>query len=253
MENLQIYRNEKLGLNVRGLLIEGKPYFAGVDIARALGYRNPKFAIANRCKDRKVVYDELDITEVDYISNYDVVRLVDGSKVSNADEIENWILNEIVYSMLQIDRYKRAMYNYIPDKMVELDLHPLSENQMYSRGYTHSYQYERKLEEFNEKAVPKLPPLEHFGVDKDTKEVVVWYGFKTVAPELTKSGKGYDTTNLIKMTQDMIFNHYGIDDVVVKFCHCLMISEDAESYDDGKIYFYMRPLEPIYDDEPIED
>lgn len=248
MEDLQLYRNEKLGLNVRGLLIDGKPYFAGVDIARALGYRNPKSAIIKMCKDRKVVYDELDISEIDYISNYDVVRLICSSEVPNANDIENWILNEVVYSMLQIDRYKRAMYNYIPDKMVEIDIHPLSENQMYSKGYVHSYQYKLKLAEFDKKA--KLPPLEYFGIDENTESVVVWYGFKTVAPELTKSGQGYDTTNFIKMTQDLIFNHYyGIDDAVVKFCHCLMISEDAESYDDGKIYFYMRPFKPM----PVED
>ena len=249
MENLQIYRNEKLGLSVRGLLIDGKPYFVGVNIAKALGYKNPKFAITNRCKDRKVVYDKFDIAEVDYISNYDVVRLVCGSESVYADEIENWILNEVVYNMLEVDRFKRAMYNYIPGEMVELNIHPLSENQMYTKGYTHSYQYKLKLAEFNEKAVSKLPPLEYFGVDENTEEIVVWYGFKSVPAELTKSGKGYDVTNFIKSTQDMIFNHYGIDDVVVKFCHCLMMSEDAESYDDGKIYFYMRPLEPM----PIED
>jgi len=37
MSNIQLFKNEKFG-KVRVVEIEGKPYFAGVDVARVLGY-----------------------------------------------------------------------------------------------------------------------------------------------------------------------------------------------------------------------
>ena len=155
----------------------------------------------------------------------------------------------------QIDRFETALCNYKPpiDKLLQLPIHPISENIMYSRNYSRSRQYDLKRQEFNERVVPILPPLEYFGIDENTESIIVWYGFNTVAPWVNKSGKGYDTTNLIKGIQDMIFQYYGLDDVTVKFCHALMESEYAERYEDGMIEFYMCPFKHMYTDEPVED
>lgn len=155
----------------------------------------------------------------------------------------------------QIDRFETAFYNYKPpiDKLLQLPIHPISENIMYTTGYKISSNYDKKRKEFNEKVVPILPPLEYFGIDENTEEIVIWYGFNTVAPWVNKSGKGYDTTNLIKGIQDLIFQYYGLDDVKVKFCHALMESEYAERYEDGMIEFYMCPFKHMYNDEPVED
>ena len=34
--------NEKLGMEIRTLMIEGEPYFVGKDVAEILGYANPQ-------------------------------------------------------------------------------------------------------------------------------------------------------------------------------------------------------------------
>jgi prophage antirepressor-like protein len=49
MMNIQIFRNSKFG-EVRVAEIEGKTYFVGNDVAKALGYASPKDAISRHCK-----------------------------------------------------------------------------------------------------------------------------------------------------------------------------------------------------------
>lgn len=49
MNELQIFNNEEFG-DIRTVEVDGKPYFVGIDIARALGYSNPSKAIIQHCK-----------------------------------------------------------------------------------------------------------------------------------------------------------------------------------------------------------
>ena len=53
---LQVFANDDFG-NVRTIVIEGKPYFVGKDIATALGYSNASKAVSTHCKNivKKVV------------------------------------------------------------------------------------------------------------------------------------------------------------------------------------------------------
>jgi len=46
---LLIFNNEKFG-QVRTVMIDNKPYAVANDIARALGYAEPKNAVARHCK-----------------------------------------------------------------------------------------------------------------------------------------------------------------------------------------------------------
>ena len=51
--NIEIFKKEEFG-EVRAITIEGEPFFIASDIARALGYKDPKDAIATYCKSGKV-------------------------------------------------------------------------------------------------------------------------------------------------------------------------------------------------------
>ena len=44
MNNLQTFKNEQFG-QIRWLHVNGKEYAIGIDIAKALGYKNPNDAI----------------------------------------------------------------------------------------------------------------------------------------------------------------------------------------------------------------
>lgn len=49
VNQIEIYENDIFG-NIRTTLIDGEPYFVGKDIALALGYKDPKNTVKNRCK-----------------------------------------------------------------------------------------------------------------------------------------------------------------------------------------------------------
>lgn len=47
--NIQIFKNSQFG-EVRVTEIDGKTYFVGIDVARALGYQKPNDAITRHCR-----------------------------------------------------------------------------------------------------------------------------------------------------------------------------------------------------------
>jgi len=49
MESLRIFKDERFG-EIRWLKINNKDYAVGIDIAKALGYKNPRDAILRHCK-----------------------------------------------------------------------------------------------------------------------------------------------------------------------------------------------------------
>ena len=49
MNNIQIFNNEKFG-RVRIIMSDDKPMFLANDVAKSLGYANPRKAIGDHCK-----------------------------------------------------------------------------------------------------------------------------------------------------------------------------------------------------------
>ena len=50
----EVFLSEKFG-ELRIAEIDDKPYFCGIDVAKALGYSNPRDAIGRHCKQNGVV------------------------------------------------------------------------------------------------------------------------------------------------------------------------------------------------------
>ena len=49
MNELKIFKKEGFG-EIRTVEIEGKPFFCGTDVAKALGYTNPNKAVNDHCR-----------------------------------------------------------------------------------------------------------------------------------------------------------------------------------------------------------
>jgi prophage antirepressor-like protein len=49
MEGLRIFKNEKFGA-IRWVKVNNKDHAVGIDIARALGYKNPRDALLRHCR-----------------------------------------------------------------------------------------------------------------------------------------------------------------------------------------------------------
>lgn len=62
MNELKIFENPEFG-EIRTTEIDGKPYFCGSDVAKALGYANVSKALKDHCKGvtsgREFLYKEL--------------------------------------------------------------------------------------------------------------------------------------------------------------------------------------------------
>lgn len=97
MQELKIFESTEFG-EVRTVELDGKPYFAGTDVARALGYVNVPDALRRHC--RAIVKRDTPISgkiqEINYIPEGDVYRLIVSSKLPSAERFERWVFDEVL-------------------------------------------------------------------------------------------------------------------------------------------------------------
>ena len=116
---IQIFENDRFG-EVRVTEIEGKTYFVGNDIAKALGYERPTKAIQDHCKG-VLKWDILTnggIQEMSVIPEGDIYRLAAKSQLPGAEDFESWIFDEVLPSVRKHGGY------LTPAKTEELLMNP---------------------------------------------------------------------------------------------------------------------------------
>ena len=101
MNEVQIFENEEFG-SVRTVEINGKPYFVGKDVAKALGYKDTVNALKQHC--RGVVKHHLTDSlgreqDAVFIPEGDIYRLVVRSKLPSAERFESWVFDEVLPSI----------------------------------------------------------------------------------------------------------------------------------------------------------
>ena len=106
MNELQIFNNEEFG-QVRTVEIDGKPYFAGRDVANALGYSNPRDAISRHCKG-VVKHDSFKDGGqlIALIPEGDMYRLITHSKLESAERFESWVFDDVLPSLRKTGSYE---------------------------------------------------------------------------------------------------------------------------------------------------
>lgn len=119
MNGLQIFNNKEFG-EIRGLEIDGQPYFVGKDIASILGYSDVNKAVKRHVdkEDLKVcsrkayadLYPNLWNNENDFankilINESGLYALIFGSKLSNAKQFKRWITSEVLPSIRKYGGY----------------------------------------------------------------------------------------------------------------------------------------------------
>lgn len=110
MEEIRLFENQRFG-NVRILETDdGRVMFCGADVAKALGYSRPYDAIKAHCKCT-VKYSiphpqSPDKTiEMAFIPEPDVYRLTFGSKLPDAEDFTDWVVNEVLTSIRKNGAY----------------------------------------------------------------------------------------------------------------------------------------------------
>ena len=92
-----MFNSEEFG-NIRTTEINGQPYFVASDVAKALGYSNPRKAIADHCKGvtKRDTPTSSGTQSISYINEGDMYRLIMKSKLPSAEKFESWVMDEVL-------------------------------------------------------------------------------------------------------------------------------------------------------------
>ena len=121
MNELKLFQSPIFG-QVRTVVMNGQVMFAATDVAKCLGYANPQKAIRNHCKSIGV--NEMDtptnggIQKVRFITKGNVVRLVASSELPQAEQVESWIFDEVIPTVLETGGYISTTPNDTPEEIM---------------------------------------------------------------------------------------------------------------------------------------
>ena len=109
---LLLFNNEEFG-EIRTLLIDGEPWFIGIDVAVALGYAKPHNAL-NRHVDgddslKRGVIDSVGrMQETIFINESGMYSLILSSKLPTAKKFKHWVTSEVIPSIRKYGAYMTA-------------------------------------------------------------------------------------------------------------------------------------------------
>lgn len=129
MDNkLTVFNNADFG-EIRTLEENGTVLFNGADVAKALGYSNPRDAVSRHCKG-VVKRDGVSLTtnqhgvtteqtvEMNFIPEGDVYRLIARSKLPTAERFESWVFDEVLPSIRKNGGYIAGQETFSPEELM---------------------------------------------------------------------------------------------------------------------------------------
>ena len=107
MDNLQLFNFE--GNEVRTLKINEEPYFVGKDVAKILGYKNTKDALAKHVEVEDKLGSQIATSgqrrEMTVINESGLYSLILSSKMPNAKRFKHWVTSEVLPSIRKHGAY----------------------------------------------------------------------------------------------------------------------------------------------------
>ena len=99
MNELMIFNNPEFG-TIRTTEIDGKPWFAGKDVATALGYADAFGSLKKHVDDEDKLVCQIDSAgqkrDITVINESGLYSLVLSSKLPNAKKFERWVTSEVL-------------------------------------------------------------------------------------------------------------------------------------------------------------
>lgn len=129
MNEMQIFRSPDFG-EVRTVEENGTVLFCGSDIAKALGYTNPRKAVSDHCRCVTKRYigvqtgtkadgtPAMQEVEMLFIPEGDIYRLAARSKLPGADAFERWIFDEVIPSVRKNGGYLMGQDTMSADELM---------------------------------------------------------------------------------------------------------------------------------------
>jgi prophage antirepressor-like protein len=122
MKELKLFKSPIFG-QVRTIVVNAQVLFAATDVAKCLGYANPKDAVIRHCKSDGVVFCDLIDTmgrnqKAKFITKGNVIRLVASSELPQAEKVESWIFDEVIPSVLETGGYIATKNDDTPEEIM---------------------------------------------------------------------------------------------------------------------------------------
>lgn len=120
-----VFHNEEFG-EIRTADVDGKIFFCGNDVAKALGYAKPNNAIQRYCRATLKRGSPISgkMQEINFIPESDVYRLIVSSKLPTAERFEKWVFEDVLPSIRKHGGYLTAeMRDQVlsdPDTLIRL-------------------------------------------------------------------------------------------------------------------------------------
>lgn len=117
--DLQIFNNEEFG-KIRTVEKNDVVYFAGSDVAKALGYAIPHKAVQTHCKGvlKWNIPTDSGNQDVLFITEGDVYRLIMKSKLPSAERFESWVMDEVLPSIRKNGGYIAGQETMTDDELL---------------------------------------------------------------------------------------------------------------------------------------
>lgn len=124
MDDLQIFESSEFG-QVRTVVIEGEPWFVGIDIAKALGYKRPSDAVYSIVDEGDSVKHRVSdlqghTQQTTVVNESGLYALIFGSKLESAKKFKKWVTSEVLPSIRKTGAYGRAQLPQTTDGKIVL-------------------------------------------------------------------------------------------------------------------------------------
>ena len=119
-QQMKVFNHEQFG-NVRIIEEDGRMLFCGSDVAKALGYANPRKALQDhcRCVTKRDAWVQtgtksdgtpaMRLNSTNFIPEGDVYRLITHSKLPSAERFERWVFDEVLPSIRRTGGYGQQL------------------------------------------------------------------------------------------------------------------------------------------------
>nr|DAI88067.1 MAG TPA: repressor domain protein [Bacteriophage sp.] len=126
---LHVFKSKSFG-QLRTIEENGKILFCASDVAKALGYINPRDAISRHCRGvvKRDAPTQGGIQAIAFIPEGDVYRLITHSKLPGAEKFESWVFDDVLPSLRKDGYYSLAPQENKPDAQNDAILQVLMKN-----------------------------------------------------------------------------------------------------------------------------
>lgn len=181
---LQIFKNEDFG-EIRTIDENGKIWFCGIDVAKALGYKDTTKALTRHCKNdgvsTRLVTDNLGREqEIKFITEGNLYRLITHSHLPEAEKFESWVFDEVLPTIRKHGAY------IAPEKLEEIQENPDKLKELYdalSAEQDINKQLRNELEE-KENDISELCLIERYLNDE---EMDIYFKTSALAHQFRKN------------------------------------------------------------------